>query len=520
MRLVKRVFGRLGGDEHGGVAIYVALVSVIMLGFGALVVDLGRLYTLQTELQNAADAAALAGAAELDGSPTAITRARLAAKTALITNRQTFATGGANVAITDNDIRFLSVLPASDDNPVTNSELTTDPAVARFIEVTASLRQVDYLLAPVLVTRVGGDGNAPQSGSASAVAVAGYNSVVCNFPPLMICNPAEANGNSGAAFVAVPGEVIQLKAKGGSSQWAPGNFGLLDPPTGNTGAGSVSENLASANPEGCYGNSVSLRTGSVTGSVTTALNVRFDMYENPGFKNEENNSAYRPAPNVTKGKYRTNKWHEYSGATPPGLALPTHACFDTDTCQGLSTTNHPRFAPPLTDAEWAEYWSINHPGLDYNTMAYVGQDLNGDSVSDPIDADGDGVVLRKEMYDWEVREDQIPLHDIDGDGNIDSTDAGLPSTSTAENGNPYNYTGSVAPDSDRRILPVAVINCVAEGPINGNSGGPYPVAAFAKIFLVQSVDDPSSHGVYGEMIGALQPGVDDDILHDIVQLYR
>ncbi|MCZ6447833.1 MAG: pilus assembly protein TadG-related protein, partial [Alphaproteobacteria bacterium] len=41
--------------EDGGVAIYVALVSAVMIGFGALVVDLGRLFTLQTELQNAAD---------------------------------------------------------------------------------------------------------------------------------------------------------------------------------------------------------------------------------------------------------------------------------------------------------------------------------------------------------------------------------------------------------------------------------------------------------------------------------
>ncbi|MEE8084984.1 MAG: pilus assembly protein TadG-related protein, partial [Alphaproteobacteria bacterium] len=99
-----------------------ALVSAVLIGFGALVVDLGRLFTLQTELQNAADVAALAGAAELDGQSDAITRARAAATTALVTassptgilNFQTFASGGAGVTFDPNaDIRFLSSLPAT-----------------------------------------------------------------------------------------------------------------------------------------------------------------------------------------------------------------------------------------------------------------------------------------------------------------------------------------------------------------------------------------------------------------------
>ena len=145
--------------EEGGVAVYVALVSAVMIGFGALVVDLGRLFTLQTELQNAADVAALAGAAELDGKTDSITRARAAATTALVTassptgilNFQTYAPGGADVTFDPNaDIRFLSSLPATDDDPITASHLTTDPRNAFYIEVTARPRQIDYLLADLL----------------------------------------------------------------------------------------------------------------------------------------------------------------------------------------------------------------------------------------------------------------------------------------------------------------------------------------------------------------------------------
>src|SRR4051794_5378472 len=54
---------RLTGDE-GAVAIIVALLAVVLLGFGALVVDVGALYSERRELQSGADASALAIAAD------------------------------------------------------------------------------------------------------------------------------------------------------------------------------------------------------------------------------------------------------------------------------------------------------------------------------------------------------------------------------------------------------------------------------------------------------------------------
>ena len=247
--LLRKFTGRFREAQDGGVAIYVALISALMIGFGALVVDLGRLFTVQTELQHAADAAALAGAAELDGTATAITRARLAATTALaIANRQTFASAGADVSFDPiADIRFLSSLPATDDDPITVSNVTADPINAFYIEVTTAARQVDYLMAPVLANRIGGDGLGPTSGRVSAVAVAGMNQMVCDFPPLMICNPAEII-SVGASFSSIDGQLIQLKAKGGSGQWEPGNFGLLDSPTAGQGTPAVMENIASQPP--------------------------------------------------------------------------------------------------------------------------------------------------------------------------------------------------------------------------------------------------------------------------------
>jgi Flp pilus assembly protein TadG len=57
-----RAFGR---DESGAVAIITAILMVVLLGFLSLAVDIGHLATVKNELQNAADAAALAGARAL-----------------------------------------------------------------------------------------------------------------------------------------------------------------------------------------------------------------------------------------------------------------------------------------------------------------------------------------------------------------------------------------------------------------------------------------------------------------------
>ncbi|WP_231748557.1 pilus assembly protein TadG-related protein [Burkholderia latens] len=48
--------------QRGAVAITVALLMTILLGFAALAIDIGYLFVVRNELQNAADAAALAGA--------------------------------------------------------------------------------------------------------------------------------------------------------------------------------------------------------------------------------------------------------------------------------------------------------------------------------------------------------------------------------------------------------------------------------------------------------------------------
>jgi len=52
-------------SEHGGVAVTVAIMLVVLIGVGALVLDVGNLYWERRQLQNGADAAALAAAQDI-----------------------------------------------------------------------------------------------------------------------------------------------------------------------------------------------------------------------------------------------------------------------------------------------------------------------------------------------------------------------------------------------------------------------------------------------------------------------
>jgi len=65
-------------DNDGVILPYVAIMLGVIIGLSALALDGSRLMSVQTRLQNAADALALAGAAELDRRPDSIVRARMA----------------------------------------------------------------------------------------------------------------------------------------------------------------------------------------------------------------------------------------------------------------------------------------------------------------------------------------------------------------------------------------------------------------------------------------------------------
>jgi len=70
---------RRRGSEDGAIAIMTPFVLLLMIAMLGMALDLSRGYNRKIELQNVADAAALAAAAALDGTSAGIDRAITAA---------------------------------------------------------------------------------------------------------------------------------------------------------------------------------------------------------------------------------------------------------------------------------------------------------------------------------------------------------------------------------------------------------------------------------------------------------
>jgi hypothetical protein len=71
--------------------------------------------------------------------------------------------------------------------------------------------------------------------------------------------------------------------------------------------------------------------------------------------------------------------------------------------------------------------------------------------------------------------------------------------------------------ADRRILYIAVVNCVEAG-LNGKDT--VMAVNVIKLFLTEPVSEPTGVEIIGEIVDIVELGVDDTVLHDIVQLYR
>src|SRR5262245_59753713 len=116
-------------DTSGVILPYVTVMLVVIVGLSVLALDGARLMSLQTQLQNGADALALAGAAELDRLPDAETRTRTAIER-LLTNSTLFGSG-ARRTIAVSNIKFYRGLPASDASPMSAGMLATGPEIGR-----------------------------------------------------------------------------------------------------------------------------------------------------------------------------------------------------------------------------------------------------------------------------------------------------------------------------------------------------------------------------------------------------
>jgi hypothetical protein len=475
--------------EDGSMTLLTLMMFVMLMGFGALVADFGRLYGLHSQMQAYVDHVALAGAAELDGAGDAIDRATQAVQGPLpgplVTDTQSFAIGSADLAIQVPE--FFRCLPA--DNAVGYEAAlagcaTADAREARFVRVRALPRTESFMLLP-LAQIVGLD--VPDSANVNSEAIAGFTREVCNTPPMMMCNPYEMqDGVPGGPYAPTIGQQILLKA-GGSGSWAPGDFGLLDTAGdggedvctgGLTGTNRIRCVLALISPNSqCVGGRVNIRPGQAT-SVHDGINVRFDIWDSP-LNSKRGDTEFRPARNVMKGTVPQSAGQcsqNKQDPAPNTVALPRDSCFASGTCPGG------RFGNGVSSAQLNAYWTQNHPTRSFPA----------------------GATTRFDVYRAELDQGAVPRATVETGGPTCAGNNYEPS--------PYHRTG------DRRVITVAVVNCIEHG-VHGNIDG-VPVIAFGQMFMTEPVSPGPDHDFYVEMMGVAEPGDLSGILHDFPVLYR
>jgi Flp pilus assembly protein TadG len=174
-----RNVARHGKRQGGVVAPTTALALVVLVAFLGVAVDVGRLFVIKTELQNAADACALAAAQELDGNAGALTRAENSGITAGTRNGVHFQS--APVVIAVSDVKFSTTLSsASGDNSNYQTQAAGAPANSRYAMCTVTLPGV-----PMSLTSIVGVG--PQTVAAAAVATVAPAQTSCAIP-LGLCS--------------------------------------------------------------------------------------------------------------------------------------------------------------------------------------------------------------------------------------------------------------------------------------------------------------------------------------------
>lgn len=282
----RRMAGRRA-RQGGAVAIVVGLLIAVLVGFVGLAIDGGHLYLAKTELQNGADACALAASYELTGAPSipaaAFPRAEAAGRAIAKQNR----VGFQGSAITDADISvgFGSSLAAGS---LWASAGAASPS-AKYVRCTLTRGGIGMYFMQVL-------GFGAQSVSALATSTLTPAQSNCAVP-LGVCRIGGAGAGASPPFGLNAGAWVSGRFKDGGGNW---NWIDFSPPSGGeselaallTGNGMCSLNIT--NPVGAPGN--------MGNAAAKAWNTRFGLYQTGS------SSVSTAPPDFTGYSYTTTNW--------------------------------------------------------------------------------------------------------------------------------------------------------------------------------------------------------------------
>ena len=257
-------------EERGSILAISAIGMLTILLAVGLGIDISRLYLSKAELQNAADAAALAGASGLNGVSTGIKEAADRAVKAM--NKYDFNKTG--VTFPRSNVVFATNL----NGPyVSEGSASSSPGSVRFVKVTTPASPVGISFAAVVLG---------SKRDLTATATAGLSvpiNVVCPWLPAFVFDPENT---------IQPGGVYTFRL-GPGDDLSPGNYQLLAPVQ--SGGSGDREGMANG-VNWCIsvGTQVKTKPGVTAGAIRQGINTRFDDYGaglDPGMSPPDTNIA-------------------------------------------------------------------------------------------------------------------------------------------------------------------------------------------------------------------------------------
>ena len=302
-------------------AVIVALSLAVLIGVVGLALDLGKLYVVRSELQNSADACALAAVRDLTGATINLSVSEAAGITAGSLNRVFFQGTQVQLA-TDSSVTFSDSLS----NPFVTKGSVAKPSAIKYVKCTTSLANISNWFVQVLDV-LPGNSVANASVSTAAVATTGPAQTTCAIP-VFVCQAGTQVSPPIAGQSYTKGQWIASKT-GSPPTYGPGNFGwaALD---GSNNAVSIRNELT--------GNYCALpATGSSIGSPgnkitdSGAWNSRFGIYANPYSQSAD-------TPDFTGYAYTTGNWATGSNAYSDFVTKrSTFTAYQGDSALGITT---------------------------------------------------------------------------------------------------------------------------------------------------------------------------------------
>jgi hypothetical protein len=478
------------------------------MGFIGLALDGARVFLLHNDLQDVADAAAIAGAASLDGTANAQTNADAAARSLSVNDPTTkrpkwWNTSSVAILPASEGIQFFDTLSDLEARPPTP---TKDPKSAHYIKVITGI----WSVAPTFLVATGAVSNASVQASAVAKAV----TVNCRPLSMMLCNPYEPTDGSSTGDTSdlgctkvgcapTPGQMFVFSTTGNTGGFSrtgglsPGVFNFIDP-TGSTDSDPVIERYLSQQiANACQTGGIRLAQGQKINAPQIGINVRFDR------ASMQSGVLETAAPIVIDG-IATGPDCKAIVVTPPDFNPANY----TATCN--STTDPAQYSCPLP-------YDVSFLSTG-DGSTHIGTGTSDTRLLPALDA-----------Y-W--RNHHGGVWPTDPSTGMPKTryQAYLDEVSTATSDN--NYLNWLTKDVEsrgpaclpvdvsgaaRRIVSVAVVDCLYWD-VRGNSVDKIPINTYANFFVTNPTDRQGN--IHTEYVETHQINEKDSGLYRIVRLVK